>query len=117
MIIGAHGLIYSMDAAADRVFVRDVLGLPYVDDGDGWLIFALPPSELAFHGHDRNDLHEIYFMCDDIDAFVNLMKEKGVSTSPVHEEDWGLLTQVTLPGGGKLGVYEPRHSRPDPFSS
>jgi catechol 2,3-dioxygenase-like lactoylglutathione lyase family enzyme len=112
MIIGAHSFIYSKDAEADRAFLRDVLGFPHVDAGGGWLIFALPASELAVHPHDRNDGQELYLMCDDAEAFVAEMKSRGIACDPVSEQGWGALTRVTLPSGGRLGVYEPRHVRP-----
>ena len=112
MIIGAHSIIYSKSPGADRDFLRDVLGLPNVDVGDGWLIFGLPPAELAVHPSDRNDVHEFYFMCADVAAFVAALEKRGIKCGPVQDQGWGLLTQVTLPGGGKLGVYEPRHARP-----
>ena len=112
MIIGAHSIIYSKSPGADREFLRDVLALPNVDVGDGWLIFGLPPSELAVHPSDRNDVHEFYFMCKDVQAFVAAMAKRRIKCGPVQNQGWGLLTQVTLPGGGKLGVYEPRHARP-----
>lgn len=112
MIIGAHSIIYSMNAEADRVFLRDVLGLTHVDGGNGWLIFGLPPAEVAVHPAEENDIHEFYFLCDDVEEFVAEMEERGVRCSPVQNLGWGLLTQVSLPGGGKLGVYQPRHERP-----
>jgi catechol 2,3-dioxygenase-like lactoylglutathione lyase family enzyme len=112
MIIGAHSIIYSKDPEADRAFFRDVLGFANVDVGGGWLIFGLPPSEVAVHPSEENDVHELYLMCDDVEAFVKEMAQRGVACSAVHDERWGLLTQVTLPGGGRLGVYEPRHARP-----
>jgi len=112
VIIGAHSIIYSTDPDADRAFLRDVLQLPSVDVGGGWLIFGLPPAEVAVHPSDRNDVHELYLMCDDIDAFVTAMQKRGIPCGPVRNQGWGLLTQVTLPGGGKLGVYQPRHARP-----
>lgn len=112
MIVGAHSIIYSKDADADRAFLRDVLGFPNVDVGGGWLIFGLPPSEVAFHPSGRNDVHEFYLMCDDIEAFVAEMSAKRVSCTKIHEEPWGRLTDITLPGGGKLGVYQPLHARP-----
>ena len=112
MIIGAHAIIYSRDAEADREFMRDVLGFPHVDVGGGWLIFALPPAELAVHPGDANDVHEMYFMCDDVQAFVADMQRRGIACSRVESLGWGLRTQVTLPGGGRVGVYEPRHARP-----
>jgi hypothetical protein len=112
MIIGAHSIIYSTKPADDRAFLRDVMGMPHVDVGDGWLIFGLPPAEVAVHPSSKNDLHEFYLMCDDVDAFVAAMKKRQVACAPVQDMGWGRLTQVTLPGGGKLGVYEPRHARP-----
>ncbi len=112
MISGTHLIIYSKDAEADRAFFRDILKLNNVDVGDGWLIFALPPSELAVHPSGDNDTHEIYLMCDDIKLFVEQMKSHRIMCSKVDDQGWGLLVQVTLPGGGKLGVYQPRHARP-----
>jgi hypothetical protein len=115
MIIGAHSIIYSKDPDADRRFFRDVLRLPHVDAGDGWLIFGLPPAEVAVHPADENDKHEFYLMCDDIEALIADMAEHGIAFGPLHDQDWGLLTHVTLPGGGKLGVYQPRHAQPQPM--
>ena len=112
MIIGAHSIIYSTNPSADRAFLRDVLRMPNVDVGDGWLIFGLPPSEVAVHPSSKNDLHEFYLMCDDVEAFVAAMRTRGVTCEPVQGMGWGQLTQVRLPGGGKLGVYQPRHARP-----
>ncbi|MGH9409522.1 MAG: VOC family protein [Vicinamibacterales bacterium] len=112
MIIGAHSFIYSTDAEADRAFLLDVLGFPHVDAGGGWLIFALPASELAVHPHDRNDVQELYLMCDDAEAFVADMKARAIVCDPVTSQGWGSFTHLTLPGGGRLGVYEPRHPRP-----
>lgn len=117
MITGAHSIIYSAKADADRAFFRDVLGLTYVDVGDGWLIFALPPAEVAVHPSDKNDKHELYLMCGDIEAFVAAMKARQISCAPVRDQGWGLLTALTLPGGGSIGVYEPRHARPDARST
>jgi hypothetical protein len=115
MIIGAHSIIYSTNPDADRDFLRDVLELPHVDVGGGWLIFGLPPAEVAVHPSELNDVHEFYLMCDDIEALIADMKERGISSSPVQDESWGLITRVTLPGGGKLGLYQPRHARPEPM--
>jgi hypothetical protein len=112
MINGAHAIIYSTNAEADRGFLRDVLGLPHVDIGRGWLIFGLPPAEVAVHPSDNNDLHELYFMCDDIEGFVGEMQNRAIVCDPVQDAGWGLLTKLTLPGGGRLGVYQPRHPRP-----
>ncbi|PYP25044.1 MAG: extradiol dioxygenase [Gemmatimonadetes bacterium] len=115
MIIGAHSIIYSKSPEADRALLREVFELPHVDVGDGWLIFGLPPAELAVHPSETNDVHEFYLMTDDIDGFVTEMRKRGVACGPVRNEGWGLLTHVTLPGGGKLGVYQPRHARPKPM--
>ena len=112
MIIGAHSIIYSTSPDVDRAFLRDVLELPSVDVGDGWLIFALPPAELAVHPAERDGVHELYLMCDDVEALVAEMQKRGVACSPLQNQGWGLLTAVTLPGGGKLGIYQPRHARP-----
>ena len=112
MIVGAHTVLYSTDPAADRAFLRDVLKLPHVDVGEGWLIFGLPPAEVAVHPSDANDRHELYLMCDDVDAFLGDMARQGVACGPVRDAGWGRLAHVTLPGGGALGVYEPRHARP-----
>jgi hypothetical protein len=117
MIVGAHTIIYSADAEADRAFLRDVLRLPSVDVGEGWLIFGLPPAEVAMHPGDENDVHELFLMCDDVEAFVRQMKKRGVACGPVQNQGWGLLTNLTLPGGGKLGVYQPRHARPRTMSA
>ncbi len=115
MIIGAHSIIYSKNSDADRAFLRDVIGFPNVDVGGGWLIFGLPPGEIAIHPGEANDVHEFYLMCDDIEAFVADMEAHGVDYSPVSSQGWGMLTEVTMPGGGKLGVYQPRHARPEPM--
>lgn len=112
MINGAHVIIYSKDAEADRAFLREVLDLPHVDVGQGWLIFGLPPSEVAVHPAERGGDHELYLMCEDVEAFVDAMRTKGVSCSAVQDQGWGRLTAITLPGGGEIGVYEPKHERP-----
>lgn len=112
MINGAHAVIYSKDPEADKAFLRDTLKFPYVDVGHGWLIFALPPSELAVHPSEKNNVHEFFLMCDDIDALIAEMNGKGVEASEIQSQPWGMLTRITLPGGGKLGVYQPRHERP-----
>jgi hypothetical protein len=114
MITGAHAILYSKDAEADRDFLKEVLGFPHVDAGGGWLIFGLPPSEVAVHPGVKNSVHELYLMTDDVDGFVTSMKKRGVKCSPITQQGWGRLTQVTLPGGGKLGVYQPRHKSPPP---
>lgn len=112
VISGAHAIIYSRDPDADRAFLRDVLRFPNVDVGEGWLIFALPPAEVAVHPSERNDLHELYLMTDDIAALVAEIERRRIACDPVEDQGWGLLTHLTLPGGGKLGVYQPRHARP-----
>ena len=112
MLSGAHVIIYTTDADADRAFLRDVLKLPHVDVGHGWLIFGLPPSEVAVHPGKENSQHEFYLMCDDIEVFVATMKTHGISCGPLQDQGWGVLTQLTLPGGGRLGIYQPRHARP-----
>ena len=113
MITGAHAIVYSRDADADRAFFRDVLGFPSVDAGGGWLIFALPPAELAAHPADTGGRHELYLMCDEIESTVADLQAKGVEfAAPVSDEGFGLLTSLKLPGGGELGLYEPRHPIP-----
>jgi hypothetical protein len=117
MITGAHSIIYSTDAEADRAFLRDVLKLTNVDVGHGWLIFGLPPAEVAVHPSEKNDVHEFYLMCDDVGEFIEEMKERKIVTGAVQDAGWGLLTHVMLPGGGKLLIYEPRHARPEAMST
>jgi catechol 2,3-dioxygenase-like lactoylglutathione lyase family enzyme len=109
MISGAHMIVYSKDAEADRAFFRDVLGFASVDAGHGWLIFAMPPAEAAFHPSDANDVHELYFMCEDLNVEMAALAEKGVRCSDVQEARWGLITKIQLPGGGKVGLYQPKH--------
>jgi hypothetical protein len=115
MTTGIHLIIYSKDIEADKAFFRDILKLTSVDVGHDWLIFGLPPSELAIHPSSDNDHHEIYLMCDDIKMFVQQMIKKKIACSEIQNQGWGQLIQLTLPGGGKLGVYEPRHARPKPM--
>jgi hypothetical protein len=112
MIIGAHAIIYSTRPEADRAFLRDVLRFPHVDVGEGWLIFGLPPAEVAVHPSGTNGVHELYLMCDDVEALISTMKQAGIECAPAQSLGWGLRTHVTLPGGGKLGIYAPRHERP-----
>ena len=113
MITGAHAIIYSPDADAVRAFLDDVVGLPSVDAGQGWLIFALPPAEVAAHPTDDAGHHELYLMCDDIRATVAELKARGAEFSrPIAEERWGSVTTIALPGGGELGLYEPKHPSP-----
>jgi hypothetical protein len=115
MISGTHLIIYSKNAEADKAFFRDILKLTNVDVGHGWIIFGLPPSELAVHPSTESESHEIFLMCDDIKTFVNQIKKQKISCSEIQNQGWGQLAQLTLPGGGKLGVYQPRHARPKPM--
>ncbi len=112
MINGAHIVIYTKDAEADRAFFRDVLKFPSVDAGHGWLIFAMPPAEAAFHDSEKNGPHEFYLMCDDLAATLKDLKSKNVKVSDVSEQRWGKLASFTLPGGGKVGIYQPTHLSP-----
>ena len=109
MISGAHVVVYSKDAEADRVFFRDVLGFGSVDAGHGWLIFALPPGEAAFHPSEKNGPHELYFLCDNLKLEMAALTKKGVTCSAVREERWGSITKIRLPGGGEMGLYQPKH--------
>ncbi len=112
MIFGAHVIVYSTDADADRAFLRDVLGYSNVDAGHGWLMFALPPAEVAVHPAETNGKHELYFMCDDLKAEMSALKKKGVICSDVEEARWGSITRMPLPGGGEVGLYQPKHPSP-----
>ena len=112
MIFGAHVIVYSTDAEADRAFLKDVLGFSGVDAGRGWLIFALPPAEIAVHPADENGKHELYFMCDDLKAEMAALKKKGVHCSDVEEARWGSITMLRLPGGGDVGLSQPKHPSP-----
>lgn len=109
MISGAHVIIYSKDADADRAFFRNVLGFPYVDAGHGWLIFAMPAAEAAFHPADDNGSHELYLMCDNLKSEMAALAKKSVPCSAVQELRWGSVTKLRLPGGGELGLYQPKH--------
>jgi hypothetical protein len=111
-INGAHFIIYSADAQADKEFFRSVLKFPHVDVGHGWLIFGLPPAEVAVHPAEENGAQEFYLLCDDIEGFVKEMSDQKVACSPVSDQRWGSVVYITLPGGGKVGVYEPKHARP-----
>jgi hypothetical protein len=117
MIIGAHAIIYSTQPEADRAFLRDVLEFPHVDVGDGWLIFGLPPAEVAIHPSGTNGVHELYLMCADVEALIAMLRRANIECEPVQSLSWGLLTHLTLPGGGKLGIYAPRHARPPAMSA
>ena len=110
MIFGAHIVLYSKDAQADRAFLSDVLGLKCVDAGHGWLIFALPPAEAAFHPSEENGLHELFFMCDDLSAEIASLGEKNVAFSEIQEARWGSTVRMRLPGGGDIGLYQPKHA-------
>ena len=109
MIFGAHVIVYSKDADADRAFFRDVLGFPSVDAGHGWLIFALPPAEAAIHPSEDTARHELYLMCDDLKAEMASLKKKGVVCSEVQEARWGSISKIRLPSGGEVGLYQPKH--------
>jgi catechol 2,3-dioxygenase-like lactoylglutathione lyase family enzyme len=110
MIKGAHVIVYSKDATSDRAFFRDVLGFRSVDAGHGWLIFALPPAEVAVHPDDgENGRHELYLMCDDLETEMAVLRKKGISFSGIQKERWGSITRIKLPGGGQIGLYEPKH--------
>jgi hypothetical protein len=112
MIVGAHVMIQSSNDAADKAFFSDVLGFCSVDAGGGFLIFAVPPSEIAVHEGGTDERHELFLMCDDVDDFIDEMKTRNIACTPAQNRGWGILTQLTLPGGGKLGVYQPLHKRP-----
>lgn len=109
MIFGAHVILYSKDADADRAFLKDALGFSSVDAGHGWLIFALPPAEAAVHPAEENGRNELYFMCDDVNSEVTALAAKGIQCSKVHQERWGSITMIQLPGGGQVGLYQPKH--------
>jgi catechol 2,3-dioxygenase-like lactoylglutathione lyase family enzyme len=113
VITGVHAIIFTRDAEGVRAFLRNVLELPSVDAGGGWLIFALPPAELAAHPAEEDGRHELYLMCDDIRATVAELKAKGVEVNDeISDEGFGLMTSLALPGGGELALYEPRHASP-----
>ena len=113
MVSGIHALIYTKDPDGVRTFFRDVLGLPYVDAHDGWLIFALPPAELGIHPADDEGRHELWLMCDDVHATVEELRQKGVEfTRPITDQGFGLVTRLRTPGGGELPLYQPRHLSP-----
>ena len=112
MINGAHIIVYSKDAEADKAFIKNVLKFKYVDVHDGWLIFKLPPSEVVVHPSDENDRHEFWLMTDDLDAEMASLKKSGVGCEDVTQQGWGKVTRIKLPGGGTLGLYQPRHDRP-----
>jgi catechol 2,3-dioxygenase-like lactoylglutathione lyase family enzyme len=109
MIFGSHVIVYSKDATADRGFFREVLGLSSVDAGNGWLIFALPPAEVAVHPAGDTVSADLYFMCDDLEAEIQALAAKGVTCSQVEEARWGSVTKIPLPGGAEIGLYQPKH--------
>lgn len=113
MISGAHVMIFTQGEAADRAFLRDVVGISCIDSGGGWLIFKLPPAELGIHGGERNDVHQLYLMCDDLDEEIARLSAKGATCDEPRTASWGRFTGIPLPGGGKIGLYEPRHRRPE----
>jgi catechol 2,3-dioxygenase-like lactoylglutathione lyase family enzyme len=113
MITGVHAIVFTKDVDGARALLQDALGLASIDAGDGWRIFRLPPAELAPHPADQPGPHGLYLMCDDIEATLDELERKGVSVlGPVTDEGWGLLTAIQIPGGGELGLYEPRHPTP-----
>jgi catechol 2,3-dioxygenase-like lactoylglutathione lyase family enzyme len=112
MINGAHVVIYSKDAEADRAFLGDTLGFPHVDAGHGWLIFALPTSEAAVHPSETGESEQLFFMCDDLGATIAQLEARGITCGALETPRWGKVTHIHLPGGGKLGLYEPNHPRP-----
>jgi catechol 2,3-dioxygenase-like lactoylglutathione lyase family enzyme len=109
MIFGAHVVLYSKDAAADRAFCRDALGFASVDAGHGWLIFALPPAEMAVHPAEEIERHELFLMCDDLKAEIVALEEKGVRVTDVQEARWGSIAKIRFQGGGEVGLYQPKH--------
>ena len=112
MITGAHVVIYSEEAEVNRAFFRDILGLKSVDAGHGWLIFALPDAEMAIHPGGESDRHDLYLMCNDLTSEMAALRAKGAECGDVVEARWGSITKIRLPGGGEIGLYEPKHPRP-----
>lgn len=108
MVFGAHLVLYSQDAEADRTFLAEKLGMKSVDAGHGWLIFALPPAEAAIHPAEVAGA-ELFLMCDDLEVEMESLVERGVTCSPIEEARWGAITRIPLPGGGQIGLYQPRH--------
>lgn len=109
MINGAHIIVYTRDAVSDREFIRDVLEFPYVDAGDGWLIFALPPAEVAFHPAEENGDHQLFLMCDNLQLTMIELEDRGVKFEEPSDAGWGIQTEFQLPGGGRIGLYQPKH--------
>jgi len=115
VITGVHAILYAPDAEEVRRFFRDEIGYPFADAGGGWLIFALPPAELAAHPSDGPASQELYLMCDDIDATLADLTAKGVETiEPPRDQRWGIVCRIRIPGGAEIGLYEPRHPTPSP---
>jgi predicted enzyme related to lactoylglutathione lyase len=116
MIIGLHAIVFTPEVEAARAFLGDVLGLASVDAGGGWMIYRLPPAEIAAHPADQAAPPGLYLMCDDIEATIGELERKGVKVlAPVADEGWGLITSIEIPGGVELGLYEPRHPLPPPY--
>jgi hypothetical protein len=115
MITGTHTILYSSNPEADKNFLLNVLKLTHVDVGHGWLIFGLPPSEIAVHPAETNQATELFLMCDDIQRFIDQIGDAKIQCDPIQKQRWGNLTYLNLPSGAKLGVYEPLHPRPDPM--
>jgi len=111
MIIGAHVMVQSTNDEADKVFFRDVLGMPNVDAGGGFMLFGVPPTEIAVH-QGEGGAHELFLMCDDVDEFIADMRRRDIYCSLAQNRGWGIITHVTLPSGGRLSVYQPLHERP-----
>ncbi len=109
MLTGAHIIIYSKNPEADRSFFKDILGFPHVDAGRGWLLFAMPAAEVAFHPQSENNKHEMYFTCDNLKEQIASWQKKGIAVGEIHEERWGTITTISLPGGGSIGLYQPKH--------
>jgi len=109
VIFGAHVIVFTHDAEADRNFFRDVLEMANVDSGGGWLIFKMPPAEIAFHPTDESATNEIYLLCDDLAAEMERLEAQGVDFSQIDDERWGTVTRFTLPGGTTIGLYQPKH--------
>jgi hypothetical protein len=109
MITGVHAMIYSKQAEAVRKFFGETLGRPSVDAGRGWLIFALPPAELGIHPSDDDESHELYLMCDDLEATIGELAAKGVTAGEISDQGWGRVTMLTIADGVRVGLYQPRH--------
>jgi len=117
LVSGAHSILYSRDAEADRRFLKSVFAFPSVDAGGGWLIFGLPTSELAVHPSSRNGHFEFYLMCEDVTTLIQDLRKQGIRCSPIRHHDWGSMTKIRLPSGGALPIYEPKHPRPRPIGA